>query len=181
MLRFMRVLVFLTIMLESTALSADYAEAEIKATFLYHFFHFIHWPEHGGSESRLRKFCSLDRGDVYQFLEKIVKSKKQTDESISIRVVNDIDMMRNCDYVFISGESKDLASSVTAALAGKPVLLVGDFLGFAEDGGTIEIYRKVDRVKVKINKNRLYENGLTASSELLKLATIINLHKSDTP
>ena len=171
--------VLLASMVGYLAHGAGYAEAEVKATYLYHFFHFIQWPEQGSQHSGHKNFCSLDRSEVFKSFEAILKKRKDANISVNITVIKDAGLIHDCDFVFVSGESEGLSNDAFVAVHGKPVLLVGDYLGFAESGGAIEIYREENRIKVKINAATLHEHGLTASSQLLKLATIINISKGD--
>ena len=50
---------------------------------------------------------------------------------------------------------------------------MADADGFAQQGGMVEFQRKANRIALIINTGAMHEAGLTASSRLLALATVI--------
>ena len=95
-------------------------------------------------------------------LERLVATKSET-AKVSLRTLDDQDM--HCDVLFIAGERN-------VAIAPNQ-LLVSDRNNFANNGGMIELTRRGSRVGININLDSLKDGKLSASSQLLKLATVV--------
>ncbi|MFT5334291.1 MAG: hypothetical protein ACI9GB_002198 [Halioglobus sp.] len=150
-------------------------EAEVKATFLYYFFHYVSWGDGRPSNSlNAMRFCSLDRGEVFRAFEEGIQTSKGVRLNVEIVRLVDINQATSCDYIFISANKKAFAEGLLAAVSGRKILTVGDFEGFTALGGAIEMYREADRVRVRINRTALKNQQIVASSRLLKLADIVD-------
>ena len=56
----------------------------------------------------------------------------------------------------------------------KPVLLIGETQGFAEQGGSVNFYHDVDgTIGFQINVTTTARQGLQVSAKLLKLANVV--------
>lgn len=164
----------------SIAQAATFEEPDVKAAFLYYFFHFISWPEHV-SESRDQpfEFCSLNNGPVINALELVLASPKAAKTVVRISKISDPEKISGCDYVFIGSASEDYAREIIAATHGRAILTVSDIDGFTSMGGMIELKRNLNRVNVLINVELLRAQGLKVSSKLLNLATIISTPQNE--
>ena len=158
----------------STAQAATFEESDVKAAFIYYFFHFISWPEDGGKSSDdFIEFCSLDNGPVTQSLKQILATPKAASTKVRATLLTDPLKVSRCNYLFISAASENLARETIKNAQGKPILTVSDIENFTLWGGMIELKRTEKRVNVLINIDTLTDHQLKASSKLLNLATIV--------
>jgi hypothetical protein len=150
-------------------------ESDVKAAFLYYFLYFISWPDYDvENKSKPLKFCMLDASPVTQALELILASPKAVNTAVEHYAISKPAEAIKCNFVYIGAENSDSVASVIAITRGKPILTVSDIDGFANAGGMIELKRKSNKVKVRINLELLSEHGLKASSKLLNLADIVS-------
>jgi hypothetical protein len=164
----------------SIAQAATFEESDVKAAFLYYFFHFISWPEHiSGSKNQSFEFCMVKNGPVINALELVLASPKAAKTVVRISKISDPEKISGCDYVFIGSASEDYAREIIAATRGRAILTVSDIDGFTSMGGMIELKRNLNRVNVLINLELLKAQGLKASSKLLNLATIISTPQNE--
>ena len=163
----------------SSAQAATFEESDVKATFLYYFFHYISWPERGSESARTPyEFCVVEKGSVVNALELVLASPKAMKTAVNISEISDTEKVSGCDYIFIDSASEEYAQRIIAAAHGKAILTVSEIEGFASMGGMIELKRNSNRVNVLMNVDVLNTQGLKASSKLLNLATIIATHQS---
>lgn len=163
----------------SSAQTSAFEESDVKAAFLYYFFHFISWPEPDSESSGTAyEFCIVKKGPVVNALKLVLASPKAAKTSVNIRKIPDAKNMSGCDYVFIGSASKKYAQTIIAATNGEAILTVSEIEGFAAMGGMIELKRNSNRVNVLMNADALDAQGLKASSKLLNLATIITTLQS---
>ena len=158
----------------SPAQATTFEESDVKAAFLYYFFHFITWPERGSESAKTPyEFCVVRQGPVVNALELVLASPKAAKTAVNISEISDAQKVSSCDYVFIDSASEEYAQTIIATARGEAILTVSDVEGFAGMGGMIELKHSSNRISVLINVDALNAQGLKASSKLLKLATII--------
>ena len=171
--------IFFSCLEVSSAQASAFEESDVKAAFLYYFFHYISWPQQPADSSpRTFEFCVVKKEPVVNALELVLASPKASKLSVNISEISDTEKVSGCDYVFIDSASEDYARPFIAAANGKPILTVSEIEGFAGMGGMIELRRDSNRVNVLMNVDVLNAQELKASSKLLKLATIISTLQS---
>jgi len=159
----------------SSAQTGTFEESDVKAAFLYYFFHFITWPERGSEPANTPyEFCVVKKGPVVKALQSVLASPKATKTAVDIRQISNTKKVSGCDYVFIDSASEKYVQTIIAATHGKAILTISEIEGFASMGGMIELKRNSNRVNVLMNVDVLNAQRLKASSKLLKLATIIS-------
>jgi hypothetical protein len=81
--------------------------------------------------------------------------------------------------LYVHEDQKSNWPHLEKALAGKDVLTVSDFDGFAESGGMIEFTRNDNRIGVKINVDAVTAAHLAVQSRLLRLASTVHTAATD--
>jgi hypothetical protein len=94
--------------------------------------------------------------------------------NIEIRSVRTAQESDGCSLLYIDANEKPGWPQLQKALAGKDVLTVSDFDGFAESGGMIEFTRTDKRIGVKINVDAVAAAHLAVQSRLLRLASTVH-------
>ena len=159
---------------------AEFKESDVKAAFLYYFFHYIHWPEQPGrDEDDQIDFCATADGPVTSSLRLLLASPKATATAARITIVSTPKQLAACDYVYIDSATESSIQNIFANTRGEPILVVSDRGGFASMGGMIELKTNASRISVLINREAMAAQGLRASSKLLNLATIISADNGD--
>ena len=75
--------------------------------------------------------------------------------------------------------AEDQIAAILRRTAGKPTLLIGDTPGDAERGLAIELYRKPDifrkteRLRLRINPEAVKDRGLKVSAQLYDVAEVV--------
>ncbi len=162
----------------SPAHAATFEESQIKAAFLFHFFHFIKWP--GPPTEDISKpfiFCALHEGPVENELKELLLASQAHHSTTLFGLIADPSDTSACDYLFISSADKHLIPEAIKSTDGKAILTVSDSEGFAHQGGMIELVRRENRIHVLINLQNVTEHRLKVSSKLLQLATIISANE----
>lgn len=149
-------------------------EYAVKAAFLYHFAHLVDWP------------APLAPGEPFviavagpnpfgRALEEVLTGKAVRGQPVQVQRVAttaELEGLRP-QIVFVGGDA-DHARQALGAVAGQPVLTVGESPRFAERGGMIGFRVTPEgRIAFDINLHRAEQAGLRMSSQLLKLARIV--------
>ena len=95
------------------------------------------------------------------------------DRAITIHRTNNIDRLDSCQLVFISRSSIDNLKAVINTLQGKPVLIVADSPGTIQQGVTLNMEIKDEKVTFEANLKVARKASLNLSSQLLRFATSV--------
>lgn len=161
--------VLLLIALGATGLAAQpaatpgFTEPEIKAAFLSHLMGFVSWPE----QQQPKTVCVEQHDATARALDGILAAR--VDDRVELINLASAEELPACDLLYMNSGTTE----VVDGLFHLGVLTVSDTSGFAQQGGMVEFQRRANRIALIINTSALQEAGLTASSRLLALATVI--------
>lgn len=150
-------------------------EVSLKSAFLYKFTLFADWHDALGDEGVPISICVLGRDDLGDALQEAVVGRTAHNRPIVVRRPNDAVEARSCHIAFIGWSDPDRVDRTLAALAGRPILTVGELDGFAERGGMINMVTRENRLRLEINLGAVERAGLRLSSQLLKLAKLVDV------
>lgn len=146
-------------------------EYEVKAAFLYHFAHLVDWPAPGApGEPFVIEVAGEDPFGAA--LDRVLAGKSVRGQPV--RVQRRAGEGARVHILFVGGGGREHVRRTLAAVAGQPLLTVGESPRFAEGGGMIGFRVTPDgRVAFDINHQRAEQSGLRMRSPLLKLARIV--------
>ena len=147
-------------------------EYRIKAAFLYNFSRFVTWPENALQESGEFNLCILG-SDPFRKLLDPLSGKSTQKSSLNIKRLATLDQGHACQIIFISQTGSRALKHIMSVLKGQPVLTVSDIEDFTAHGGIIQFKLVDNKVRFNINIDNASHAGLTISSKLLSLATIV--------
>jgi hypothetical protein len=154
------------------ATSHAVSEYEVKAAFLLNFGKFVEWPPQTLPAGSL-DICVLGSDPFGSDLDDTLAGRTVGSRSVQARRIADVSAARGCAIVFVSRADAERVSSVLASLRGAPVLIVGEQDRFADQGGMINFVEVDQKIRFEINETAAKKAGLKISSQLLKLATIV--------
>lgn len=155
---------------ELTATKLDY---QIKAGFIFSFAKFVEWPTNaaGGPD----KFFIAVLGDakIYTIVTNELSGKRVGGKVIETLRCKPGDDLKRCAMIFITRDQAGRMAQVRKAVAGAPVLTVGEFDRFAERGGCINFVRRGDNIRFEVNLAAVERAGLKISSKLASMAIVV--------
>lgn len=151
-------------------------EYEVKAAFLYHFAHLVAWPAPSAPGEPF-VIAVVGHDPFGKALDDVLAGRSVRGQPVRIQRFAGsapIDGAR-IHMLFVGrGGDKHLRRALSA-VAGQPVLTVGESQRFAQSGGMIRFRVTAEgRVAFDINLQRAEQSGLRLSSQLLKLARIVD-------
>ena len=152
------------------ALRAQASEADVKAAFLYNFTKYIEWPAeafHGPSEPF--RMCVLADEEFTRSAAAIIEGEQVLGRPLLLVVPRRADLPR-CQILFIGRREAPRTGSLLAAVAGHPVLTVGEIAGFLDQGGIVVFDVADNRVRFDLDLAAALRCGLTVSSKLVRVA-----------
>lgn len=168
---------------ERDALAADDAtwstesiDAEaVQSVFLYHFAsRHVKWPA-AAFKSKTSPFVIGVLGDdpMAKPLIEACSGRKSGDHPIHVRTLDNVDDAALCHILYLPEKRVGLLREVLDVCEGLPILLVGSSESMVKRGGHIGFMVEKAKVRFAIDPIGPKEAGLDISSELLKLARVI--------
>ncbi|TAK99303.1 MAG: YfiR family protein [Verrucomicrobia bacterium] len=149
-------------------------EYKVKGAFLVKFGSFVEWPTLPGDAPQNEFTIGILGADPFgPDLDDAVKSERVKGLPVRMRRAQDLAGLAGCQVVFVSRSETARWPKLLQALAGKPILTVGEDAGFAEQGGMINLYKENGRVRFEINPAAAERSGLKLSAKLLQLGRLI--------
>lgn len=174
------ILLFLTL---GTRLAASEqsvpVEYQVKAAFVNNFIKFIDWPEAVFPDNKTPLIINVVGETPLLEALKTLEDTKVKGHPLSIRSAKGLQDLDVSHIAFVSFSEKHRVNEILYSLGGRNILTVGETEGFCEAGGIINFTRVNDKIHFEINIEAAQKAGLTISSKLLRLATIVRTRGGD--
>ncbi len=146
-------------------------ESNLKAAFIYNFTKYIDW----GKSNTEKEFVIgiIGTSPISTPLTEIALSKTVNNKEIVIRYFEKPEDITYCHILFIPKKISFSLNSILEA-ADKGTITISEAPGLAERGTAFNFVIVNDKLKFEINMKSIYQTGLRVSSQLLKLAIIVN-------
>ena len=146
-------------------------EANLKAAFIYNFTTYIDWDTSDVENDFV--IGVIGPSAVIAPLIEIAMTNTVKSKKIVIKQFNTPDEITFCNILFIARNSPYALQTILAK-GNKGTLTVSEEAGFAEQGTAFNFIVVNDKLKFEANVKSINAAGLKASSQLLKLAIIVN-------
>jgi uncharacterized protein DUF4154 len=147
-------------------------EYTIKATYLYHFLHYMTWPRTTRAPGDTYVIGVVHCPVLFQKLTKVAE-KSVKGRRILVRKFKGTADARPCHILFVGRDQKKHLDAWRGIAERDHTLLVGDTPGFEKHGAVVNFFVKGNKVRLQINLEAAKRAGIKISSKLLKLAKII--------
>jgi hypothetical protein len=147
-------------------------EYELKAAFIYKFTNYIEWDSQTASDDFI--IGILGNSPIENKLTEIGNTEKVNNKKIIIRKFNKLADISPCHILFISQKTSFSLEDILAKATSKGTLTVSEKRGYAAHGTNINFIIIDNKLKFEANLKTLSAAGLRVSSQLLKLAIIVD-------
>ena len=172
------VLIFLIMSIISLYLLADdniknenNLEDRMKAVFIFNFTKYIQWSDNDTSGTF--EIAIIGSSNIIDPLKEIAKNKFINNKQIKIKNCKDIQDIITPHILFISISEKNNLDKILQKVKNKNILTISDCKGFANKGVAINFVIVKGKIKFEINTRAIESAGLQISSQLLKLAILV--------
>lgn len=145
-------------------------EADLKAAFIYNFTKYIEWTNPPPENFVIGV---IGASPIYQSLMEIALLKKVNEKFIVIKRFENPDDISYCNILFVAKNSGYSPAAILDRVQ-RGTLTISEETGFAAQGMAFNFIISNQKLKFEVNPKAINSAGLKASSQLLKLATIIN-------
>lgn len=150
----------------------------MKAIYLYNFSKFVQWPPAGGDMKDPFAICVLGHDPFGAALDSAIAGEKIEQKTMVARRIMDVQEATKCQILFIAGSEAAHVKQILSALGKNSILTVSDIPEFSQNGGAIQFVIQEQKVRFEVNLTAADKAGLTFSSQLLKVASVV---RKDSP
>lgn len=152
------------------AQSLEASEPQVKAAFVLNFAKFVTWPAPAFASPQAPLIVCSTARDAFAAALSALDGRVVQGHEVKVRRHARGDDPKGCHVLVVAGAEENRGADWIRLTAGQPTLTVGDGEGFAEAGGIIGLVNAGNRIQFDINSAAAQRNGLTLSSQLLRLA-----------
>lgn len=161
-------------MMPCTALAANDESSgsadDIKAVFVYKFTGYVTWPD---DDNKAFTISVLGDNSMLGPLKAIAEKKTVNTRKLVIRECKEIDEIAGSQIVLISDSMEDRLDAILRKAEAEKMLTIGNKPGLAKKGTAIDFFVSDNRVGFEMNLSAVQRSGLSISSQLVKLATLV--------
>ncbi len=150
-------------------------EYQVKAAFLFNFLNYTRWPKDSFETKQSPIVVAIVGADPFgPVLDATFRGERVRGRPIRIVRMRTVPDKLTAHMVFCSKPKPEQRKKILQACKARPILLIGESEGFAEDGALINFYlHKGTKVRFEINPAAVQQAKLQVSSELMKLARVV--------
>ena len=168
-------LVWISLQTLSFGVQDQPTEYQVKAAYLYQFGKFVEWPE-GTSSVSGNDFaiCTLGGDPFGRALDETISGRSVQGRKVIARRLSNVNDVSDCNILFVGSSEQARMTDILKVVQGKGILTVGDKADFVLQGGMIQFQTEQNKVRFEINLPAVTRSNLKVSSQLLKVAKVIN-------
>ena len=150
-------------------------EYEVKAAYLYQFGKFVEWPE-GASSGSSNDFaiCTLGVDPFGSVLDQTISGRSVQGRKVIAKRLSSVSDASECKILFVGSSEQNRTAEILKIVQGKGILTVGERADFITQGGMVQFQVEQNKVRFEINLPAVERSNLKVSSQLLKVARVVN-------
>ncbi|HNW45034.1 MAG TPA: YfiR family protein [Elusimicrobiales bacterium] len=152
-------------------------EDKVKTAFLYKFTKYVQWPEAGQDEDF--QIAVIGDSGLIAPLRELAREKLSNGGKIKVERWRSPEDIGPCRILFIAASERERLGEILKKTEGKNILTVGDSKGLAALGVAINFVVVDGKVRFEINRRAAAQAGVEISSQLLKLAILVEDKKGE--
>jgi hypothetical protein len=155
--------------------AAEPTEYELKAVFLFRFATpYVKWPATAFSSKTAPFVITIVGKDPFgKSIDDLLAGKKVGEHPIQIVRKASVEELENCHLLFVPQSQEKHLEKVREFTKDKPILVVAESIAAAKSGAHVGFYLERAHVRFAINPTAAKQAKLDVSSELLKLAMLV--------
>lgn len=152
-------------------------EYRVKAAFIANFLRYIEWPaQTQAGEAHPLRVGILGDDPFEGGLEQALAGRSINGKHVIVERIERIDGLNKKVFqvLFVSRSEEHRFQEIFSETCDRPVLTIGDGSLFTAAGGIIGFYEENRKIRFEINRSCADRGSLKISSQLLKLAKIVD-------
>ncbi len=154
-------------------------EYQVKAVFLFNFAQFAEWPQRAFTDAKAPIVIGvLGENPFGTYLDDLLKDEKVGGRPLAVRYCRTVDEAIGTHIIFVGRSEAAQFEPILAKFKGKPILTISDTETFIRAGGMVRFGTEAGKVRLWINIDEAKANGVTISSKIVRLATLVTRERN---
>lgn len=149
-------------------------EYAIKSTIIYKILKFTQWPQ---PANRNKPFTISIIGETTPGKEIKIPWQTIDKRRIVVRKIKHLSDINDSEVLFITSSEANRIDAILDYIGNKPILTVGDTVGFGQKGVIINLYIHKNSVKFEINHEASKRASLQMHSQLYVIGRVVKTQK----
>jgi len=163
-------LAFISCVVPSFAQHSKPTQYDVEAAYLFNFAKFVRWPPKARPRQSSLSICVVGDDVFSAVLDRTISGEQINGKPVVEKRIASPQEVSDCSILYIGAADPGQATRMLSEATDLPVLTVSEMPDFLDRGGMIQFVLLDDRVRFKVNLQPTQHDGLTLSSELLKVA-----------
>lgn len=157
-----------TATLSAQAVDAAY---QIKASYIYNFLQFVHFPKEALHGAGTLNVCILGEDRFGPALDEIDGATTPQGKLKVMRLgrFSTHAALDNCNVLYLIDSERQGVDSIMAEVNEAQVLTIGEFSPFIRYGGLIELFEQQDIIRFRVNEALLNKTAFKIDAQLVQL------------
>lgn len=137
---------------------------------------FTEWPEQEGRTTESPRVVGVFESATASSAFQALAEKETYKDRFTVIAVNQntpTDVLKNCDAIFFDRARDKAIPRLMKKIGNDPIVLVGAFDGFLEQGGLVNLVTNQRRIGFEIQMENSKRRGIEYRAKLLRLAARI--------
>jgi len=168
-----RCLVFGLSLIVTATLSAQAVDVayQIKASYIYNFLQFVHFPREALRSGGTLNVCILGEDRFGPALDEIDGASFPQGHLKVLRLgrFSSSAVLDGCNVLYLIDSERQGVDSIMAKINESQVLTIGEFSPFIRHGGLIELFEQNDIIRFRVNEKLLSKTDFKIDAQLVQL------------
>ena len=166
-------LLIIFLFLFTTSINGYELEDRLKVLITGKIAKFITWQDNNSSEFVIGVY----KNQLNDFFENIYNNTKIKSKKVKVKYIEKIEDLSKVKILYISQATTSELSSIFKYVKNKNIVTISDIRGFTQKGGTIQLYSKNQKLKIRINLDNAKKENIKIKSSLLRISDVIRESK----
>jgi len=168
------VLVFL-FLLNTLVLHAYESENKLKTVIVGKIAKYISWNEYSSGNFVI----TVLNNEFGSMFDEVYKNRTIKDRPVKIQYITNIEDLNSSDILFISQKNLHDIDKILLKTKGLNILTVSDLRGFAQKGGSVQLYFLDRQLKIIINIDAMKVKHFRVNNRLIRVSEIVKGEDDD--
>ena len=169
------IIVSFLFLLNTLMLHAYESEDKLKTVIVGKIAKYISWNEHT-SDYFVITVLNNQFGSMF---DEVYRNRSIKNRPVKIQYITNIEDMNSSDILFISQKNLHDIDEILLKTKGLNILTVSDLRGFAQKGGSVQLYFLGRNLKIIINIDAMKEKHFRVNNRLIRVSEILKGEDDD--
>lgn len=170
----MRCIALSVLLMVASVCAGAEVESQVKGALIPKIANFVEWPETAFSSSNAPLVVAILGTDPFGAeFEQAMKQQRIHSRPVIVQRYNTWAHTNDCHILIVGRSEAPRMEQLVRRIGTRPILTLGDFAGFAEQGGVVNFIKVDGRIRFEVNLEAADKQRLRVSARLLQVSRVV--------